>query len=351
MSLQPKTSVVIVNWNTRELLRNCLCSLMGDLRAARCEIIVVDNGSSDGSAAMVAEEFETVRLIQNADNRGFTAATNQGFAVATGEFVLLLNSDTEVAEAALRDSLAFMEASPGVGILGCRVDYPSGAPQSSCFRFPSLRAALLQALYLEQLFKHSKLFNWDRYGYDPFTETREVDCVMGSFMLVRVAAVVEEPLLDEGYFMYAEEADLCYRLKSAGWKVAFYPDARVAHHHMASSAGNPRTAAWAYQAKQRGTLRFLWKWRRLPVGYLANLVTLLGLVPRSIVWLLADVAAAVRERRAFRLARSFKAGAVRFHLAAACRPSLFGSSWAPVESVGTRSSEVRCAGAAGEDVD
>src|SRR5262245_34230460 len=154
----PQLSIVIVNWNTCELLRNCLRSLKADVESGLCEVIVVDNGSVDGSAAMVAEEFPSVRLVANPDNRGFTAATNQGYAVARGAYVLMLNSDTELIDpTALRRSIDFMEANPDVGVLGCRIVYPDGSHQNSYFRFPSLRAVLLQASFLQELFKRSRL--------------------------------------------------------------------------------------------------------------------------------------------------------------------------------------------------
>lgn len=330
MSATPELSIVIVNWNTCELLRNCLRSLKADVESGLCEVIVVDNGSADGSASMVSAEFPSVRLVANADNRGFTAATNQGYAIARGAYVLMLNSDTELIDpTALRRCLDFMEANPGVGALGCRIVYPSGSHQNSYFRFPSLRAVLLQAFFLQDLFKRSPFFNWDRYGLEVFTDTRDVDCVLGGFLLLRRSAISEAPLLDEGYFMYAEEADLCYRLRSRGWRVVYFPGATVSHYHQGSSGRNPRTAGWAYGAKQRGRLRFIRKWRGPTAGYLANVVVLLGLLPRALGWLAADALAAVRSSRKFTPRSVLKAGALRFHSAALLQPSLLESSWRP----------------------
>ena len=326
----PRMSVVIVNWNTQELLRACLSSLMSDHRHGICEIVVVDNGSIDGSVEMVTEEFRSVRLIANSENRGFAAATNQGFDTARGDYVLLLNSDTEVGPTALRDSMAFLDTNRDVGVLGCRIVYPDGSAQNSYFRFPSVRAVCLQAFFLQQIFKHSRLLNWGRYGLEQFTEPRDVDCVIGGFMMLRACAISERPLLDEGYFMYAEEADLCYRLKSRRWRVVFHPGTSVAHHHQASSGRNPSTAAWAYEAKQRGHLRFIRKWRGFSAAYVANLIMLMGLVPRVVGWLLADLIAAARARRPFRLRSALKTRSLCFHFAAVFQPSRFYSSWAPV---------------------
>ncbi len=325
----PRLSVVVVNWNTRELLRHCLESLKGDLERGLYEIIVVDNGSSDGSAEMVGESFPGVRLLANRTNRGFTAATNQGHALAVGDYTLMLNSDTVVEDTTLGRSVDYLDAHPEVGVLGCRVTYPDGSPQNSFFRDPSLRAVLLQASFLEQLFKRSPFFNWDRYGFERFARTTEVDCVMGGFMMIRESAIPETPLLDEGYFMYAEEADLCHRLRGAGWKVVYHPEPTVVHHHQASSGRDSRTAAWAYEAKQCGTLRFLRKWRGLPVAYLANLIMLIGLLPRAVGWLVADLVGALRDGRAAR--HTLKARSLLGRLATTIQPHRIDRSWAPLE--------------------
>lgn len=218
-----KVSVVIVNWNTPKLLRRCLQSLQDDIDRALCEIIVVDNGSQDGSQAMVEEEFPHLLLIRNAENRGFAAATNQGFSRARAEYVLLLNSDAEVDKEAIGATVDFMERSSDVAVAGCRVILPDGRPQSSCFRDPSLSAVVASALYLAQLFPKSALLNRERYGFATWEHVQDVDCVMGGFMMIRRASAIEEPLRDEGYFLYGEEVDLTHRLQSDGWRVVYLP--------------------------------------------------------------------------------------------------------------------------------
>jgi GT2 family glycosyltransferase len=324
---RPRVSVVIVNWNTLEMLRRCLASLAADVECGLCEIIAVDNGSHDGSPEMVKSEFPSVTLVENAENRGFGPATNQGFEHARGDYVLMLNSDTIVEEGALASTAACLDAQPEVAVAGCRIVYPSGEAQSSCFRFPSVWTVLLNALHLAQSFPNSPVLNRVRYGFAIWHELRDVDCVMGSFMMLRREAIEELPLLDEGYFMYGEELDLCYRLKSAGWRVVYFPDATTVHHHGGSSP-DPRHAAWAYEANQRATLRFLRKWRGVPIAWLANLVMLVGLVPRSIGWLAVDLLGGLSAGSPPGLDRALKARAIRFHLAALVRPSRFDSSWA-----------------------
>ena len=128
--------------------------------------------------------------------------------------------------------------------------------------------------------------------------------------------------------------------KSAGWKIMFYPDSIVVHHHGGSSRPNPNVAAWSYEAQQRAILRFLRKWKGAPLAYVANLVMLLGLLPRTLVWLLADAWGALHDSRSFRLSESLKARSCKFHLAALCRPSIFESCWAPASVEQKRASDV-----------
>ena len=146
---------------------------------------------------------------------------------------------------------------------------------------------------------------------------------------VEQRAISETPLLDEGYFMYAEEADLCYRLKSRGWRVVFYPGATVSHHYQASSGRNPRTAAWAYEAKQRGLLRFIRKWRGPIAAYFANLVILVALLPRALGWLVARHDRGLSQLAEVRPRSLLKARSLRFHSAVLFQPSRLYSSWAP----------------------
>jgi len=319
-------SVVIVTWNTRELLRACLASLTADAESGVCEVIVVDNASEDGTPEMVRRDFPFVILIANRDNVGFGRATNQGFARARGDYVLMLNSDTTVSERALPDTAAFLDEHPDVAVAGCRLVFPDGTEQNSCFRFPSLFAVLMSATYLAQLFPGSPFFNRDRYGSAVWDDVRDVDCVMGSYMMIRRRAVIEIPLLDEGYFMYGEELDLAYRLESAGWRVAYYPGVTVVHHQGGSTRA-PNVVAWAYEAQHRAILRFLLKWRGMPIAYVANLIMLAGLLPRAFGWLASDLAASFFAGEGFRLASSRKLRALGFHVGAALRPALLRDSW------------------------
>lgn len=222
-------SIVIVNWNTSEILADCLESLNVDTLAdLKVEIIVVDNGSSDGSAEMVETRFREVTLIRNRANRGFAAANNQGIEVAQGTYVLLLNSDTVVLDSVLPDSVKYMEEHQRVGCMGCRVLNADGTMQPTCFRFPSLVYLMLYASGLLRVpwprcLGYHLMRDWNR------DSERDVEVVTGCFLLIRRATLAEVGVLDESFFFYGEETDLQVRVREAGWKVRFAPVGEIVH--------------------------------------------------------------------------------------------------------------------------
>lgn len=224
----PEVSVVIVNWNTRDLLRGCLASIR-DQTAVAHEVIVVDNASTDGSSAMVAAEFPEVRLIANTANHGFAGANNQGLAIARGRHLLLLNPDTVILDHAIDRTLVWLAGHPDVGCVGCQVLEGPQTIQRTCFADPSPLNLLVAEMGLMQLARfwsalgRSWYLDWDRR-----TE-REVDVVSGMFMLVPRAVVEKVGLLDDAFFVYAEEADWCRRIREAGWRCVFAPVAQIIH--------------------------------------------------------------------------------------------------------------------------
>lgn len=328
-----RVAILIVNWNTVGLLRQCLESLRARLEAGTVEIVVVDNASHDGSADMVAAEFPGVQLIRNDENLGFCKGTNQAYAASTAEYALMLNSDTESSADAIEACVQYLDEHMGVGIVGCRLTYPDGSPQSSCFRFTNLWGVVLSATYAPQLFQRSYLLNRDRYGHRIWDEPQRVDCVMGSFLMVRRAAVESPQLLDEGYFMYGEEMDLCYRLHRAGRETVYLPQA-TAVHHSGGSTRSPQLRAWAFSSTRRAHLRFLAKWRGTAVAYAANLIMTVGMIPRLVVWTLADlVGSAVSLKPALRQSR--KAQVLGFHLLGLVKPRVFLQEWGRHAAIGT----------------
>ncbi len=230
----PDLSVIIVNWNVRDLLRRCLHSILANLPTCSLEVIVVDNASTDGSMEMVRTEFPQVRLIANPGNRGFTAANNQGLAVARGRYVLLLNPDTEVVGDALETMVAFADAHPDVGVVGPQLLNPDGTVQSSRRRFPTLATALFESTWLQPCAPRRLLVHY--YVLDrPDDEVQDVDWVTGAALMARREAVEQVGPLDEGFFMYSEELDWCRRFRAAGWRVVYLPTARVIHYEGKSS--------------------------------------------------------------------------------------------------------------------
>ena len=232
-------SVIIVSWNVRDLLRRCLLAI-GSSRGISpeekaIEVIVVDNGSRDGSPEMIAAEFPEVRLIQNADNRGFTAANNQGLALSHGRKLVLLNPDTEVVTDALAMMAAYMEAHPGVGALGPQLRYPDGSLQSSRRRFPTLSTAIVESTVLQEWWRDNRILRRYYMTDTPDDAVQTVDWVVGACLMVRREAFEQVGGLDEGFFMYSEELDWCHRLRDAGWKIVYLPTAAVIHHEGKSS--------------------------------------------------------------------------------------------------------------------
>jgi hypothetical protein len=234
----PDLSIVIVNWNVRDLLKSCLRSIYPQRNRAtglRFETIVIDNASTDGSVQMVRETFPQVTLIANQNNPGFTGGNNQGMALSRGRYVLLLNPDTEVLDDALTHMVAYMDAHPEMGALGPTLLNPDGSVQSSRRRFPRPATAFVESTTLQNWFpRHRLLTNY--YALDlPDDAVAEVDWVTGACLLIRREALDQVGPLDDGYFMYSEELDWCRRAKDAGWKVIYYPQARVIHHGGRSS--------------------------------------------------------------------------------------------------------------------
>ena len=218
-------SLIIVNWNTRDMLRDCLTTVHAGLGALQAEIFVVDNGSTDGSVQMLAAEFPRVICIANTENRGFAAANNQALERASGRHVMLLNTDTLVHDSVLSDAVAFLDANPLVAVMGPRILNRDGSVQPSSTAYPSLRHLAAQTLGLTRIraFDSYRMAGWDRRDF------RRVDVISGCAMLVRRAAIDQVGLLDAGFFFYGEETDWCRRFSDAGWQVVFAPVGEITH--------------------------------------------------------------------------------------------------------------------------
>jgi len=250
---RPDISVVIVSWNVRDLLAQCLDSLLavaelsispgqpwGQIGARTVDVWVVDNASSDGAISMLADRYPWVHAIASERNVGFTGGNNLALRQCRGHYVLLLNPDTVLTrDAGQPDALSLLanllDQQSAVGLVGPRLVYGDGSPQSSRRRFPTLMTALMESTLLERWFPHNRWARRYRFEDEPAFAAQEVDWVNGACMLVRRQALDQVGLFDEGFFMYSEELDLCRRLRTAGWAIMHLPTATVVHYEGQSS--------------------------------------------------------------------------------------------------------------------
>ena len=253
-------SILIVNWNTRDLLRACLLSLRDHLGEIEHETIVVDNASHDGSAAMVCDEFPGVRLVANDQNEGYARGNNQAYELSRGEWIWLLNSDTEIFANAAQELLKAFEANDATSqrlaeasetpsstryemkigaVASALIDARNGTIQRSCRTFPTPRALWIEATGLQKIFARSRKFGFYRLGDWNMKSTREVEQPMTSSLLVRREAIENSGgLFDEQFPIFFNDVDLCFRLRHHGWKIVFCPTSRVKHWGGASTNQN-----------------------------------------------------------------------------------------------------------------
>lgn len=258
----------------------CLRSVFETVGSITPQVIVVDNASADKSAAMVRDRYPRVVLIENSVNRGFATANNQGYAVCRGDFILLLNPDTIVRPGAISTALDFMLATPTAGMAACRLLNPDGSLQRSIRRLPSVQGHLLQAAFLDRILLPE---NRNRMYYlkAPFL----IEYPMGAFMMVRRSALRGGMLLDERYFMYAEEKDLAVRLNKNGFSCWFVPNAEIVHVGGQSARQSPVAMFLELQKSQvlffkehysrpkAWALALTW-WLVLTIGALSSVLTL-----------------------------------------------------------------------------
>lgn len=234
-------SVIIVSYNTENLLKECLTSVLSSLGVS-FEVIVIDNVSSDNSVSMLKRNFPAVCLIENKKNVGFAKASNQGLAMAHGEYLLLLNSDTIISSTALHDLVGYMKSNQQVGILGCQTRSADGRIQPSAGFYPTIWRVFLWMSFLDDL---GASFFWKPYHVTDknfFKKEQEVDWVQGACMLIRRTAYKQIGSLDEEIFMYGEDVEYGLRAKSKGIKVMYTPQVTIIHSGQGSSRGNKQNA-------------------------------------------------------------------------------------------------------------
>lgn len=229
-------SILIISWNVRELLQRCLAALPAAVGPGLTyEVIVVDNASSDGTVEAIRAAFPQVQVIANSENRGFTGGNNQTLAAARGDFLFLLNPDTEPRPGSIAALHYYLAAHPALGIVGPRLWYGDGSPQSSRRRFPTLLTLFTESTVVQEYLPWLPHFARYRLADRPPDEAQTVDWLVGAALLVRRQVYAQIGGLDEGFFMYSEELDWCRRAAAAGWQVGYEPAAEIVHYEGKSS--------------------------------------------------------------------------------------------------------------------
>ncbi len=280
-------TVVIVNWNTGDLLRNCLNSVYETMKDIRYEIIVVDNASTDGSVAMLRKEFPTVTIIENRENRGFGAANNQAFAVMKGRYALLLNSDTILTKHAIGELFQFMENHLDTSLACGQLLNEDGSRQNSIANFPTLITLLANTSLLEYLFP--KRFPSKRYIHK---NPVEIESAIGACVLVRKKAMDDIGVFDERYFFFFEETDWAYRMRSAGWKIYHVPSAVIYHLQGKSVGDSIRSRIEFYRSRYQ----FFKKYRRSIYVYAVYSIIISRLMINSFFTLLGNIVTVFMKR-------------------------------------------------------
>lgn len=273
-------SIVIISYNTLELTKACLDSVIPRLGSLLAEIIVVDNASADGSAEMVKERFPSVRLIQNKVNVGFAAANNQAFLLAQGEFVLLLNSDTVVLGDVLPKSVDYLRVHSLVGAMGCRVLNTDRSMQRTCSGYPTLLRLLNMTLGLDRLPVINMLDSYQLRKWQRDTD-REVEVISGCYLLVRRSIIESVGPLDDAFFFFGEETDWCLRIRRAGWKLRFSPVGEIIHH----GGGSVKKLNYQRDVMLTGaTIRLHKKNSGLVAAAVAFMILAMFNLSRAVVW-------------------------------------------------------------------
>lgn len=272
-------SVIIITYKERELLRQCLQSVFDSRTDFRFEVIVTDSNSQDGSVEMVRAEFPQAKILDNQKNLGFSKGNNVAIKQAAGRLILLLNADTTVRPDTLDLSVKYMHAHPGVGALGAKVILSNGQLDQACRRkFPNPWNSFLR------LFGFRSFSDYNISA--PIDQEVEVDAIMGAYFLVRKSVIDQIGLLDEEFFMYGEDLDYCWRIKQAGYKIVYYPQAEITHYKYGASKSVPFQAIkWAHTAMKI----FYRKHYAKKYNWLVNSLVYLGIDVRMYLVILVNL--------------------------------------------------------------
>jgi GT2 family glycosyltransferase len=253
-------SIIIVTYNSDKFIRDCLNSIQNEKEnLSSTEVIVVDNDSRDQTVNIIEKEFPWVYLIKNRKNIGLARANNQGIDISSGKYLLFLNPDTKILQGSLVKLINFMETTPDVGVVGIKLLYPDGTIQYSCREFPNIRVILFRRTILGKLFGKETLNKYLMSDWD-HNEIKEVDWVLGAFLAIPRKVLNEVGCFDPTYKLYFEDIDLCYRVKKAGYKIYYYPDAEAIHYYQRESKNLfSIKALWHIQSAVIFFRKFGWK--------------------------------------------------------------------------------------------
>lgn len=271
-----KLSIIIVNYKTYNLTKNTINSLLETIDLIDYEIIVVDNASHDGSLEELQRDFRNNSLltfIENDSNDGFAVANNLGISDSSGEYILLLNSDVIVKKNTIKNTLNYIEAHDNIGALGCKVSLPNGKLDKACRRsFPTFEVSFYRMTGLSKLFPKSKRFNRYNLSYLDENGIYPVDCIVGAFMLIRRDVLFKCGGLDESYFMYGEDIELCFNIKQLGYDVYYYGKSEIIHYKGASG----KTKKTLYAFHESMDIFYTKHYKNLN-NFLINALTYLGI--------------------------------------------------------------------------
>lgn len=268
-----KLSIVVLNYNTKELTKKCLLSLSKVLGETNFEIIVIDNASSDGSVEFFRKlQIKGLRfdLIENKSNLGFAGGNNSAKKICKGEYVLFLNSDTEVYKNTLKETVKYLDENSEVGAITCKIVLPDGSLDRDARRsFPTPWVALTHFVGLDRVFPRSKIFAKYWYGYKDPEEIQEVDALQGAYFMVRKETLDEVGWFSEDYFLDGEDIDLCWRIKEKGLKIMYYPKVSILHIKKASKKGrrSARTVMAGVNSMEIFYKKHLWERYPLAVNF------------------------------------------------------------------------------------
>ena len=276
---RPEISAIIICWDGMKFLPDLMRTLADDLSDFRHEIILVDNGSSDGSVEYIRKHYSGVNLIENARNLGFAPAVNIGLRAARGEYIYILNQDLRFRKGATAKLLHRLKQDPEIGLIGPGLEYFEGGLQHSVRSFPTYRHVFYRALFLDRLFPRHREFGSWRMGWHDLEKEAFVDQPMGAVMLIPRSVVEKVGYMDEAFPILYNDVDFCRRMMLAGYKRLYYPEARVEHYVGASTSRNPvRLHVISHLAFYRYLKKYA-RWWEYPVLWLCGLLLIVGLGP------------------------------------------------------------------------